>query len=561
MPENNQIKTLKKLLSLINEIIETLKQLSPDIIAKKEKEWKAFLIKLALSSIAGIGFFFGAWEFLGWVYERYEIDKISDRYAKVADEIYYKENNPDVALIFINKAIEFNDSNSNHQLQKAYIEGLSTVKKLMNLDRPYTKEELDEAHTALAQAILLQDMAKNKPEPYILQGQIYIALKNYDKALLVIKKAIAIKPDNDFAHIRLATLLSEEGKVDEALQEIDKAIKLNSKSIKWAWLWKGIIISQNRQEWNKAREYYHKALTYDEKFDMAFYNLGWSYLKQNPPNYDEAKKYFKKVTEINPDYKEAYYGLGMVYGYQDNYEVAKVYFDKAINVDQKFLSAWKWRGIVLDEMNLYIEALENFTQAIEIDPNDIDLYIRRANTYKKNKNIDKAIADLQYAFEMDQKNPRILMYLGDIFADVNDNQNAFDYYNKAIKINPEYAEAYANRARIWTKLNKLENALEDLDKAMEVSSYKLERFYFQKGQIYEKMGEVNKALENYQLARETNDTMDEAFLSETKILMKMGKYTDALKAIERYITLKPQDESGHKLKEEINKYLSVKRNI
>ena len=110
---------------------------------------------------------------------------------------------------------------------------MSEVRRLFNLDRPYTAEELDAAYRAIAKSILLEQQEPDKPEAYILRGQIYAALKERERAIVSLERAIALAPLNDFAVMRLGVVEYGAGQTDKALDLFDEALALNPNS-KWA---------------------------------------------------------------------------------------------------------------------------------------------------------------------------------------------------------------------------------------------------------------------------------------------------------------------------------------
>ena len=115
----------------------------------------------------------------GWYLKKRHLHKMADRYAEVARRLYYSENNPDVALPFVDKAIEIESENPDYIFFRSYIKGMAATRKLLNLGRPFNKRELDQAHQALAEAVYLQELEPKRPEPYILQCQILAALKDH----------------------------------------------------------------------------------------------------------------------------------------------------------------------------------------------------------------------------------------------------------------------------------------------------------------------------------------------------------------------------------------------
>lgn len=519
----------------------------PETETAREKRWRKFLLSLTMKLVAAITALLAIQQLSAWMVDQWQIKRMAERYAEVAKAIYYDENNPDVALTFLNHAIELQENNAEYRFMRGYIDGMAVVRNLLNLDRPLTKAELDQAHQALAQALFLKSLSDRRPEPYILQGQVHVALKMYDQALGDLNHAIALDPQSDFAHLRLGTLLVEQGKLEPGLAEIKQALALNPRS-KWAWLWQGIITADKLKDPAAARQSYAKALALDPRFDMALYNYAWTWISGDKKDYKEAQKMMVRALAVNPAYKEAYYGMGMIYGYQNRYDIACVYMGKAIALDDQFMTAWKWRGIMQGEQGKHDEALKDFDKTIELDPQKAELYVRRAKSYENLGRLNEAINDLRFSLELDGANEKTLVYLGNVFMKAGEKPKALEYYDKALGLNGRYNEAYAQKAAVYAAMDQPQKGIEALGRALKFTSYRPERFLLQRGLLYRVLKNFKNALTDIRQARQGDPTLAEAWFAEAEVLKESGRIAEARVAINRFIELRPQDGPAYKLR-------------
>lgn len=168
---NANAEAIKANAEAIRRQTEYLHEIRNHFIPEEEARFKRFskyVVLPIVKTIALIVFVAGLWDAIGWVIERYEIKVMADRYALVAEDVYYGENNPDVASTFLDKAIDLRDGDADYRFLRAYMQGMSVTRRLLNLDRPLSKKELDEAHTAYAEARFLQELRPDRPEPYVL---------------------------------------------------------------------------------------------------------------------------------------------------------------------------------------------------------------------------------------------------------------------------------------------------------------------------------------------------------------------------------------------------------
>lgn len=531
----------KAIASLVKYMREVRDHFEPiyGLAEKVPEKWTKTVLKLRTFAKLGIVVVLVA-KIGGWYLNKQTLHKMADRYAEVARRLYYTENNPDVALPFVDKALEIEKESPEYIFFRAYIKGMAATRDLLNLGRPFNKAELDRAHQAYAEAVFLQGLDPKRPEPYILQGQILAALKETARAKEAIEKAVEIDPQSDFALIRLALVQLDKKDVAGAEASLAKALELNPKA-KWAWLWKGVVAMDFKKDPKTARDCCDKALEIDPKFDLAIYNRGWTYATGKEKRYDLAREEMKKALAVNPDYKEACYAMGMFYGYEDNYTVAKVWMEKAIVMDADFLLAHKWRGIICGEMAQYEEAVKSFGAAILLDPMNADLYVRRAKMSVALGKLDDALRDLNFAYELDSKAKRTLLYLGDVYRKANNDEKALSFYEKAIAVDEKYDDAYARKAVLLAKLNRLEEAIASIDLAIKVSTYKPERFWLQKGDMLDGAGRLEPAVECYVKTRTLAPRFAEAWKKEAKLLKRLGKADAAKAAAKVYLELVPTD--------------------
>ena len=502
------------------------------------KRFAKYVVTPLVKVIALVAFIGGMWDVIAWVMARYEVKVMADRYVEVAKDIYYNENNPEVAVQFLDKAIALRDGDAEYRFQRAYIEGMAATRLLLNLDRPFLKSELDSVHHAYAEARFLQELKPDRPEPYILQAQVLVALKDAERAETNLVHALKLDPKNDFVHLRMAVLQLARKDVEGAEKSLDRALELNPKS-KWAWLWKGVLANDCRKDKAAARACYEKALELDPRFDMALYNIGatWGYGKEK--DYAKAREFMQKALRINPDYKEACYQIGMFYGYEDNYPVAKVWMDKAIAIDGNFLTAYKGRGIINGEMNNYEDAVRDFNAAILLDPMNADLYVRRAKQSENLGRLDDALRDLRFAYDLKPDAVRTLLYLGNVYVKAGQGKQALDYYDRAIAAQPTYDDAYARKADTLAGMGREADALAAVEKAIEVSTYKPERFWLKKGELLEKLKRPADARAAYVKARTLNPKLLAAWKKEMELARAAGDAAAADAAKAKCLELDP----------------------
>ncbi len=161
--------------------------------------------------------------------------------------------------------------------------------------------------------------------------------------------------------------------------------------------------------------------------------------------YDKAIEYFTKAIHINPKSAAAYYGRGFAYGEKELYDEEIKDYTKAIQVNPKLADAYLGRGLAYGKKGLYDEEIEDYTKAIQINPKLAVAYYNRGNAYVKKKLYDEAIEDWTKAIQVNPKLAVAYYNRGLAYGEKGLYDEEIENYTKAIQINPKLAEAYINR--------------------------------------------------------------------------------------------------------------------
>ncbi|MFK5975195.1 MAG: tetratricopeptide repeat protein [Sulfurovum sp.] len=104
----------------------------------------------------------------------------------------------------------------------------------------------------------------------------------------------------------------------------------------------------NNKEYDKAMEYYQKALKINSKKDKSYYNIGLIYFHRK--DYDKAMEYYQEAIEINPKNSVAYNNMGIIYKNKNEYDKAIKYYQKSIKLKLNY-SAFYNLNISMNDLN------------------------------------------------------------------------------------------------------------------------------------------------------------------------------------------------------------------
>lgn len=122
--------------------------------------------------------------------------------------------------------------------------------------------------------------------------------------------------------------------------------------------------------------------------------------------------------------------------------------------------------------------------------------------------------------------------------------DAIDQFSKAVQIDPDYVDAYIERARAYRLVNETAKAAEDFDRAL-VFEKKKEKLYLEASDANFMLLRYDKALELVKEAIDLNSKSDEGYRLQCRIQVGMGNYSEALVSVNKALLLKDNAENNY----------------
>ncbi len=263
-------------------------------------------------------------------------------------------------------------------------------------------------------------------------GIILIAIKNFQEAELVTRKAIELKPNFAEAHANLGNILRALGNLQEAELSTRKAIELKP-NIAANYSNLGHILKDNGKL-QEAELSTRKAIELKPDFAEAHANLG--NILKNLGNLQEAELFTRKAIELNPNYAMAHSNLGSLLKDLGNLQEAESYYRKAIKLNPDYANNYSNLGSLLRDIGNLQEAEVSNRKAIELKPNFADAYANLGNIMLDLGNLQEAENYYLRALELnplDQTIKSKLINLLTIFKPKNINSNLLYVINEEFK--------------------------------------------------------------------------------------------------------------------------------
>ena len=245
---------------------------------------------------------------------------------------------------------------------------------------------------------------------------------------------------------------------------------------------------------------------FGQSVDDVIYQAGVAFSKEQ---YDTAEALYKKAIDMNPvasgDLYSLFSNLGTAQRRNGKEKEALNSYNIADELSPNTPLILNNRGTLKSNLKDYEGAIADFTQSIQADSTNEESFLYRSVIYKRMKDTVSAIQDLEYiltkinAKSIPARNnygdvlmsrgslteamaifdellaekpnePILLQNKGEVYFKQKEYTQALEYVNKAIKINPKYANAYVTRGEIQLELGKRKKAKSDFQKAIELKA-------------------------------------------------------------------------------------------
>ncbi len=174
--------------------------------------------------------------------------------------------------------------------------------------------------------------------------------------------------------------------------------------------------------------------------------------------------------------------------------------------------AYMSRGNYFMDNQKYDEALSDFNYSLNINPNYYQALESRGNLHIQMKNYDSAIDDFTLCIGNGTNKENLYVMRGMAFSKSNKINQALSDYNKALELNPQYPIAYNGRGTLYfNKLKEYNKALNDFNQAISLDP-KLGTSYLNRSRCYYMLSQKSNAYEEAMKAQQLGIEIPPSYL-------------------------------------------------
>lgn len=320
------------------------------------------------------------------------------------------------------------------------------------------------------------DQDEKLAEAYRYIAESYENIENYKKAIEYYQKSLDIN-ETDFCYGRIAKCQVETNDPENAIINFKRAYSLNPQNT-WAYLNCATIISKTKK--NDAIAILSEAIENNPINPPGSRKVFWLHHFRgiwhcDLERFEEAEQDLIKEKELRNDESQesafSLYKLGEIQYNLDKYELSYQNLQKAGGLDSKYLIPYCYnlRGDCKRFTKNYKEAIEEYKKGNELQESDLFLY-QIGNCLKVLKNYESAIEYLNRALEIDPDDKLYSSKKADCLYNLEKYKEAATYYKNATDIDPKYKYAYKQWGKALHQNRNYEEAIQKQNKAIEIDN-------------------------------------------------------------------------------------------
>jgi tetratricopeptide (TPR) repeat protein len=213
--------------------------------------------------------------------------------------------------------------------------------------------------------------------------------------------------------------------------------------------------------------------------------------------YAETISFLRAELSKSPDSKEALYYLGMALWDTGNADSALIHLEKAWQRDPKNPEYTHSLGNLYLEKNMPTEAKKVFQAGLDAGKKGYKgrFYYGMGKADIAADSLNSAIVNLMHAREIDSKDAKVYVALGDAYAKQKINTVAIENYRKAVELDTSLVQVHYDLAKLLYKERQFNDALMEFRKVVDLNP-QFGDAYFQIANLYYMGKRYPEAIQN-----------------------------------------------------------------
>jgi tetratricopeptide (TPR) repeat protein len=213
---------------------------------------------------------------------------------------------------------------------------------------------------------------------------------------------------------------------------------------------------QKQGDLKESKKYFRMSLSGYSTDLSAYINLAEIDIKDG--HFKEAESYSKTALQIDPNSAVAYNNLGGLYYAEGQLKQARENYDRALGLNPFLTGPRIGLASILLKHSEYHKAIDLCLKNLDIVDDDTTTLLLLISIFIREKDFVN-LKKYTYRLINPVTDPGILTYLGVFMSHHNAPELALDCFKKAMRIAPDYSDAYMEAGTLFANLGKYDEAV------------------------------------------------------------------------------------------------------
>ena len=246
-----------------------------------------------------------------------------------------------------------------------------------------------------------------------------------------------VTQQNYMAVTILGSLLAKEGKLDEAMEYYQTALRYQPAFPEAHFFLGNALDEQGKLD--EAIAEYQKALWFKPTQEQTHIFLGIALAKQK--KYDEAMAHYNAALKLNPDSAVAQNNLARILHTQGRFDEAIEHYHAALEIDPKLALAHNNLGILLIQKGSLAEGTVQLREALRLNPTNSETQLNLAFALNQQQQWPEAAELFSKTVAAICTDPKAHCEFAVALAHLKRTREAMSQYASALLIQPDFPDA------------------------------------------------------------------------------------------------------------------------
>ena len=305
--------------------------------------------------------------------------------------------------------------------------------------------------------------------------------KQPDEAIAAFKECVELEPSNLNHQIELGVAYYKLGKLDEALQVLDKILAVDPNH--FLALNNKARILLDRSQHKEALALYRQILNQDPKHIRTWIKAAQVMLSLQ--KYDKADGCIQEALAVSPNDGELWRERAIIARNAQNLEKASEYIEKSLEQKATDFDSLREKANILAALKQFKKAIDAYESALRQKSSDLDVKVSLGYAYLADNRPKDALDAFEAVMKEQKNNAKVWDGRGLAFIALGENarglvnrgtaamidknyDEALKRFDAAIESTPNFPEAWSNKGVLLEKLEKYEEAADAYQHALKL---------------------------------------------------------------------------------------------